>query len=248
MREPILAAEAVGVATAWSTSQNVELAGQTFIADMAGALFWPDQQMLIVADMHFEKGSAFAVRGRMLPPYDTRETLLRLANVIDRFAPRCVIALGDSLHDGGAAARIGRDDLAALAKLQKGRDWIWVTGNHDPQIGRMFGGEVSDGHEMAGIRFQHEPSVAATVPEISGHLHPAARLAHRGMSVRRPCFVSNQHRVVMPAFGAFTGGLNVLDDAFHQLFPADAPMTAMRVWMLGTEAVYPVPVAQLRGD
>lgn len=231
-----------------SASQSMEFAGHTFVVDLAGALFWPAQQLLIVADMHLEKGSAFAVRGRMLPPYDTRETLQRLTGAIERFQPRCVIALGDSLHDGGAAARIDPDDLRALGALQTGRDWLWVTGNHDPDIGPMFGGEVTDGCEVAGIWFQHEPALEPKMPEIAGHLHPAARLSHRGLSVRRPCFAGDQRRLVMPAFGAFTGGLNVLDEAFHPLFPVDAPMTAMRVWMLGTEAVYPVPVAQLQGD
>lgn len=219
-----------------------------FVADPAGALFWPAQKTLIVADMHLEKGSAFAVRGRMLPPYDTRDTLLRLAGAIARYAPRCVMALGDSLHDGGAEVRIAHDDLATLAKLRTGREWIWVTGNHDPKIGQLFGGEVADSCEVAGIRFQHEPTIASAMPEISGHLHPAARLSHRGLSVRRPCFVGNQYRVVMPAFGAFTGGLNVLDEAFRPLFPVEAAHDAMRVWMLGAEAVYPVPVGQLHGD
>ncbi len=248
MRDPTRATGTARDAGDWSASKLIALAGHTFVTDGSGALFWPGQQTLIVADMHLEKGSAFAVRGRMLPPYDTRETLLRLASAIERFQPRCVIALGDSLHDGGAEARIDPDDLAALARLQHGRHWIWVTGNHDPRIALMFGGEVTDGCEVAGIRFQHEPSIVATMPEIAGHLHPAARLSHRGLSVRRPCFACNQHRLVMPAIGAFTGGLNVLDQAFRLLFPVDATADAMRVWMLGTESVYPVPVAQLLGD
>lgn len=227
--------------------QMIGLAGQRFIADRSGALYAAHAETLIVADLHLEKGSAYAVRGRMLPPYDTRETLARLAAVIERFAPRRVVALGDSLHDGGAEARIDRADLAALGEMQNGRDWVWVTGNHDRIIGGIFGGEVVDHIAIGSITLRHEPAprtLDVAIAEIAGHMHPAARLVNRGTSVRRPCFVDDGHRLVMPAFGAFAGGLNVLDAAFHPLFE----LQSMRVWMLGRDCVYPVPLAQLGGD
>ena len=218
--------------------------GHDFIADRSGALYWPAERTLIVADLHLEKGSAFAARGRLLPPYDTRETLQRLGEVIGRFQPARVVALGDSLHDREAAARIDAVDLVLLAALQKGRDWLWITGNHDPKIAPVFAGWVAGWLEIAGIRLQHEPASKTAVPEISGHLHPAARLVKRGVTLRRRCFVADRQRLILPAFGAFTGGLNVRDVAFLPLFDAES----LRVWMLGADGVYPVPPAQLAGD
>lgn len=226
------------------TTQPITVGGKNFIADLSGALFWQGERTLIVADLHLEKGSAAAARGQLLPPYDTRETLTRLAVVIDRYEPACVIALGDSLHDQGAAGRIAPEDRQILAILQEDRRWTWVTGNHDPAIGAALGGEVSDRVMLGGLRLQHEPHSGLATHEIAGHLHPAARLVGRGQSLRRPCFVGNGRRLVMPAFGAFTGGLNVLDDAFLPLFGSDG----MRVWMLGQEGVYPVAARQLCGD
>ena len=224
--------------------QPIEVGGHAFVADRSGALYWPAERTLVVADLHLEKGSAFAERGRMLPPYDTRETLQRLGEVIGRFQPARVVALGDSLHDRGAETRIDPVDLILLAGARKGREWLWIRGNHDPEIGRAFGGRVLDVVEIAGIRLQHEPSAKSEKPEIAGHLHPAARLVGRGTSVRRPCFVGDGQHLIMPAFGAFTGGLNVLDTAFQPLFDA----ASLRVWMLGADGVYPVPPAQLAGD
>ena len=218
--------------------------GHDFIADRSGALYWPAERTLIVADLHLEKGSAFATRGRLLPPYDTRETLQRLGEVIGRFQPARVLALGDSLHDRGAETRIDAVDLVLLAALQKSRDWLWITGNHDPEIAPVFAGRVAGWLEIAGIRLQHEPASETAVPEISGHLHPAARLVNRGVTLRRRCFVADRQRLILPAFGAFTGGLNVLDAAFQPLFDAEN----LRVWMLGADGVYPVPPAQLAGD
>ena len=225
-------------------TQPIRVGARRFVADRSGALYWPGERTLIVADLHLEKGSANAVRGRMLPPYDTRETLMRLAQVIDRYEPARVIALGDSLHDTGAAGRIATEDRQILAMLQEGREWVWVTGNHDPAIGAELGGQVADCIVMGGLTLLHEPHPGPATHEIAGHLHPAARLTGHGQSVRRPCFVGNGRRLILPAFGAFTGGLNVLDDAFLPLFGSDG----MRVWMLGQEGVYPVATRQRGGD
>ena len=169
---------------------------------------------------------------------------MRLAEAIDRHAPARVIALGDSLHDAGAAERINEESLQAIAVMQEGREWIWVTGNHDPHIPAPLGGAVTNSVTLGGMRFTHEPFAGPATAEIAGHLHPAARLAVHGYAIRRPCFVTNGLRLVLPAFGTFTGGLNVLDDAFVRLFGNEG----MRVWMLGQDGVYPIASRQLRGE
>ena len=180
----------------------------------------------------------------MLPPYDTRETLSKLATVIDSYDAATVIALGDSLHDASASDRIDGADLDTLRILQDDREWIWVTGNHDPAIAPALGGTVVPGLTVEGISLRHEPRNGAVTHEIAGHLHPAARLVMNGTSLRRPCFVANGLRLVMPAFGAFTGGLNILDSAFEPLFGNDG----MSVWMIGQEGLYPVATRMLRED
>lgn len=224
--------------------QPISLCGKAFRAHMSGALFWPSEKALIVSDLHLEKGSHYAARGQMLPPYDTRETLRRLAEVIDTYDAETVIALGDSLHDVSACDRIDGTDLETLRIMQDDRDWIWVTGNHDPALAPLLGGHVVPGLTVEGIRLQHDPRAGAVTHEIAGHLHPAARLVLHGTSLRRPCFVGNGLRLVMPAFGAFTGGLNILDAAFEPLFGNDG----MAVWMLGQDGLYPVATRLLRED
>lgn len=225
-------------------TQTITVCGKPFVADMSGALYWPGERTLIIADLHLEKGSAFAARGVMLPPYDTRETLERLAAAIDTYEPARVIALGDSLHDAGAASRIDAADREILAILQEDRQWLWVTGNHDPEIPAHLGGQVVAQATIGGLALRHQPGCGPIGHEIAGHLHPAARLSVYGHTIRRPCFVGNGRRLVLPAFGAFTGGLNVLDAAFEPLFGIDG----MRVWMLGQEGVYPVATRQLAAD
>lgn len=225
-------------------SHPVAMCGKALVVDMSGALWWPGEKALIVADLHLEKGSAFAARGQPLPPYDTRETLQKLAEAIDRYEPETIIALGDSLHDPAAVDRIDAQDRAILAMMQEGRRWIWVAGNHDDKAAGLLGGTAVDRLVLSGLTLCHEPRQGRVTHEIAGHLHPAARLSMYGHSVRRPCFVGNGLRLVMPAFGAYTGGLNVLDDAFQPLFGNDG----MSVWMLGQDGVYPVATRHLRED
>jgi hypothetical protein len=195
-------------------------------------LYWPEQGLLAVADLHLEKGSSFAVRGQLLPPYDTAATLQRLARLIARYAPRTVVALGDSFHDGDGAARLAREDRENLSALQRGRDWIWITGNHDPEPAADIGGTFESALTIGGLIFRHLPTGAAG--EICGHLHPVARVAHRGRAVSRRCFAADATRMVMPAFGAFTGGLNVRDALFADLF-GTLKFTAH---MLGEDRLY----------
>ena len=226
------------------TAHAFSMCGKAFVADISGALYWPAEKALLVADLHLEKGSASAARGRMLPPYDTRQTLMKLAEAIDRHAPEVVIALGDSLHDRNAANRIADDDLRVLAMLQEGRRWIWVTGNHDPEIAPSLRGDVCDELVLSGITLRHVPREARVTHEIGGHLHPAARVSLYGHTIRRPCFIGNGRRLVLPAFGAFTGGLNVLDAAFNPLFGPDG----LNVIVLGQEGLYPIATRLLRPE
>jgi DNA ligase-associated metallophosphoesterase len=214
------------------------------VADCSGALYCHAERALLVADLHLEKGSAQAERGNLLPPYDTCETLSRLADAIDRYNPAVVIALGDSFHDARAAQRIGADDLETLSALQRTREWIWIAGNHDPEIAERGGGRVCAAVRLAGLTLRHEPAAGGVTHEIAGHLHPAAKLSMYGTTIRRPCFVGNGRRLVMPAFGAFTGGLNVLDDAFLPLFGSGG----IGVWLLGQAGLYPVATRLLSAD
>lgn len=224
--------------------QQLTVAGRVLIADRSGALYWPARHTLIVADLHLEKGSAQAERGSFIPPYDTRTTLGRLLRVIDYFDPDVVIALGDSLHDKGAAGRLLDDDLEVILALQDGRAWHWITGNHDPDIPAALGGMVAREMELDGLVLRHEPLAGPLSGEIAGHMHPAARIARHGLILRRPCFVSNGQRLIMPAFGTYTGGLNVLDDAYLPLLGS----AGIAVWMIGHEGLYPIATRQLCGD
>jgi uncharacterized protein len=192
------------------------LNGVSLIADPDGVLYWPEQGLLTVADLHLEKGSSFAARGMLLPPYDSAVTLGRLTHLIARYAPRCVVALGDSFHDVEGPARLGAEDRDNLLKLQRGRDWIWITGNHDPEPASNIGGAYREALVLGSLTFRHLPSGAEG--EVAGHLHPVARVARRGRAVSRRCFAADTRRMVMPAFGAFTGGLNVRHAAFADLF------------------------------
>lgn len=222
----------------------LSVCGKAFVGDYTGALFWPGERTLIVADLHLEKASAAAARGRMLPPYDTRETLTKLAAVIDRFEPETVVALGDSLHDVQAASRLDPDDVHILHMLQEDRSWIWVTGNHDPAIAPHLGGEVCAEFRLEGVSLRHEPRPGRVTHEIAGHLHPAAKVSMFGHTIRRPCFVGNGRRLVVPAFGSFTGGLNILDEAFSPLFGSDG----IQVHVLGEEGLYPIAARLLKED
>ena len=195
---------------------TVDVAGVTLVADLSGALFWEEQGLLVVSDLHLEKGSSFATRGVLLPPYDTVATLGRLAAVIARHDPRRVIALGDSFHDRDAHQRLSGTDRDALAAMQARRDWIWISGNHDPVLPSDLGGVVAQEVAIGPLAFRHEPTGAAG--EIAGHLHPKARVSTRGRSMERRCFASDGERAVMPAFGAFTGGLSIRDAAFANIF------------------------------
>lgn len=219
-------------------SEPVRLAVGTaiFTAEPEGALWWEAEQLLVVADLHLEKGSSFARRGQFLPPYDTAATLAALGGLVRRRRPRVVVALGDSFHDEDGGTRLMPADSQALSDLQSGCDWIWISGNHDPSVPASLGGSAADCLAVGDLLFRHEPTSGPAPGEIAGHLHPAARVFSRLGSTRRRCFIGDGTRMVVPAFGAYAGGLSVRDAAFQPLFKPES----VRVWLLGRDAVYPV--------
>jgi DNA ligase-associated metallophosphoesterase len=228
----------------FSATSEAAVRGERVVCDARGVAWFPEMRLLAVSDLHLEKGSRQARRGYMLPPYDTAATLARLGAVIADYDPAMVVSLGDSFDDIGGAARmpaIYRDQLLAL---MKGRDWFWVAGNHDPEKPADLPGATVQELGIGGIVFRHEPSAGRLAGEIAGHLHPGARIVQRGRSVRRRCFAADGNRLIMPAFGTFTGALNVLDRAFANLFCPDNFVA----YMLGTDRVYPMDRRLLRAD
>lgn len=215
----------------------IGIAGVAALCDPRGALYLPDHNVLIVSDLHLEKGSAAARRGRLLPPYDTLATLDLLAAVIATHRPATVVSLGDSFHDDGGAGRMPALYRDKLAALMRGREWIWVAGNHDPAAPEGLSGMVAQEIAIANLRLRHEPQAGAGPGEIAGHLHPGAMVLRRGRTVRRRCFATDGERLVMPAFGAFTGALNVLDRAYEGLFRRES----LVAHMLGEARIYAVP-------
>jgi len=223
-------------------SGAIAIAGETALCDPRGALYFPELRLLAVSDLHLEKGSSFARRGQLLPPYDTGATLHLLAAVIAQHRPDTVISLGDSFHDGGGAERMPapyRDDLLGL---MRGREWIWIAGNHDPGAPADLPGIRAHEVAIGGLRFRHEPSEGSAPGEIAGHLHPGAVIVQRGRAVRRRCFASDGERLIMPAFGAYTGMLNVLDRAYRGLFRWENFIAHM----LGDTRVYAMAARRLR--
>lgn len=217
------------------------LNGAAIQADPSGALWWAAERTLVVADLHFEKASAFAERGTFLPPYDTRATLDVLAHLLRRHQPDRVIALGDSFHDGRAGHRIAARDAEQLDRLTRRTDWVWIAGNHDPELPAGIGGRTAAAVTLGPLTFRHLPSDGPSPGEICGHLHPKARVMTRERLVSGRCFVTDGHRLVMPAFGAFTGGLDVLDPAVRMLFRP----RPFRVFLLGRERLYAFPASRL---
>ena len=206
------------VASARPEPAAVSIAGEACLLDVSGALIIPSLDTLVVADLHLEKGSSFAGRGAMLPPYDTRATMDALAEVLAVYAPRRVIALGDSFHDRRGPDRLGNAERAALAGLLAGRRWTWVTGNHDPELPPAIGGEVVGETALGALTLRHHPA-AGSCRELAGHLHPVAKVVLYGRGVRVRAFLTDGERCVLPAFGAYAGGLNACDRAFAPLFP-----------------------------
>lgn len=221
----------------------VHVAGVEVLCRPAGSLWLEAWRALIVADLHLEKGSAYAERGQMLPPFDTRETLDRLEAEVAKSQPAILVFLGDTFHDGAGEARLAPADGRRLAALAEGRTLVWVVGNHDAEGPRELPGEVVTGLSLCGLTFLHEPTTSAGAGEVAGHLHPCAKVRSRGGAVRRRCFVTDGERLILPAFGTYAGGLNICDAAFAPHL-ARPPLAAV----LGADRVHAVGWRSLRGD
>ncbi|WP_369026022.1 ligase-associated DNA damage response endonuclease PdeM [Qipengyuania sp. RANM35] len=195
------------------------------------ALYWPRERALLVADLHLEKGSFFARHGQMVPPYDSRETLERVALAIRETGARRVITLGDNFHDSDGSARLEPHAAGMLDALTSAVDWLWITGNHDPHMETRCGGTLAEEIEIGGVILRHQAKRGETRPELSGHYHPRLQVKVRDRSIRRPCAVVSANegadgrpsgRMILPAFGAYTGGMNAADPAIlNALQPAN---------------------------
>ena len=219
----------------------LELAGERVVLDGRGAVLLPDHATLVVADLHLEKGRAFAAAGRMLPPYDTRATLARLVALLNDHRPERVVSLGDGFHRRHGWDRLGGEDRAQLEAIAAVCAWTWLAGNHDPEAPVGHGEAVAGTLKLGALTLRHLP--AGGTGEIAGHLHPKAALRVRGRRLARPCFASDGTRLVMPALGAFTGGLDVWDPAIAGLFAEP-----FEVWLCGRdERVRRLPASRLEG-
>jgi DNA ligase-associated metallophosphoesterase len=232
------------------TPAPLHLVGERLLLDPAGVVFWPDRRTLVVSDLHLEKGSHFAARGVFVPPYDTRETLAKLALVMRRYHPARLVLLGDSFHDAQGCERMAPGDCAALGRLLAAvEEVVWVLGNHDPVAPVGLKGVAVETLSDGPLTFRHEADPHAfrrgadpcAAGEMSGHFHPKATLATRAGGISRPCFATDAWRVMLPAFGAYTGGLDVRDPALGGLFPRGG-----RVFMLGADRLFSVPMAPIR--
>jgi DNA ligase-associated metallophosphoesterase len=187
-------------------------AGEELVITKSNALYWPRERALLVADLHLEKGSWYAQTGQMLPPYDSRETLERVADAVKATGARRVITLGDNFHDDDGTCRLDEYACGMLESLTRALDWVWITGNHDENMHRAFGATIVEELELNGIVLRHAAKRGETRPELSGHYHPKMRLKVRHRHIARPCAVisrtSEAERMILPAFGAYTGGMD----------------------------------------
>lgn len=214
----------------------IRLGSLSLTLDAAGVAWHEASRTLLLADLHLEKGAAGAARGAMLPPYDTRATLSALGAVLDRLPARRVVALGDSFHRAWSASTMDATDRATLSALMAGRAWLWLSGNHDPHAPEGLGGACCAEFTLEDVTLRHAPLCDGGL-EIAGHLHPKARVTLRGRGVVRRCFVIGARCLLLPAFGAFTGGLDVRHAAFDAL-----RQPATTLGLLGDKAVHRLPM------
>ena len=196
----------------------LSFAGEEFALTTGRALYWPRERALLVADLHLEKASFYARHGQMLPPYDSRETLERRALAIRETGARRVFTLGDNFHDSAGAERLEPHAAGMLAALTRATDWVWITGNHDAAMEARAGGELAVELEVAGFVLRHQAKAGEMRPELSGHYHPRLQVTVRERHIRRPCAVVSAGaegggRMILPAFGALTGGMDAADPA-----------------------------------
>jgi len=222
-------------------SAAVALGGEPALLDGSGALVLPERQTVVFADLHFEKGSAFAERGALLPPYDSAATLDRMEAVLALYEPARVICLGDSFHDIGGGGRMAGPLSGRLRRLADRYDWLWIAGNHDPEIPDNAGGTAVGDYAIGNLVFLHEPAGKSGGVEICGHFHPKARIKAGPRRITRPCFVGDSSLLILPSFGAYTGGLDIMNPAVAGLFPG-----AFTAWLISNGAVYAFPSARTR--
>ncbi|CAM1631062.1 ApaH type [Bartonella choladocola] len=203
--------------------------------DCSGAAYWHAEKLLVVADLHLEKSSCFARHGQLLPPYDSERTLKRLKTVVEKYQPQTIIALGDSFHDNQASLQLSETNRQLLEDIITHHEMIWIAGNHDDEK-TEFTGQWTHEIRIGSLLFRHEPLAGTQKGEIAGHLHPALRISRRGMSVRRFCFASDGNRMILPAFGAYAGGLDLTHKAFCNIFDKSALIACL----LGKNAIYPI--------
>lgn len=226
-----------------NAAAEISVNGARLLADISGALIWPERRVLMAADLHLEKGSAYAASGRLLPPYDTAATLKRLEAAIGNHGIEAVYCLGDSFHDEAAGGRMAAADAEHLAALTRRCQWTWILGNHDPAPPEgPWRGRIAGEAVLGPLVLRHEASTGPNAPagEISGHFHPKAAVRVRDKRLSRRCFIGDGRRLILPAFGAYTGGLNVLDPAIAGLFPG-----GFDVRMIGERDLYAFPAKAL---
>jgi DNA ligase-associated metallophosphoesterase len=223
------------------TAAPLHFYGERLMLDPEGAVYWPAKRVLIVSDLHLEKASAAAMRGSLLPPFDTRVTLDKLHRLIRHYQPAAVIALGDSFHDTRGVERMHGADRARLIQMTKDTHFVWITGNHDAAASGLPGESVEQWQEgIFSLRHQAAARPASRNVEISGHYHPKASVNTASLRISRPCFVTDAARMILPAFGAYTGGLDVRDPAITRLFPR-----GLRVFLLGQTKLFSFGLGQL---
>ncbi len=224
-----------------SESHEITLAGLRFRPSLSGALFAPDAGALLVADLHLEQGAALARRGVAVPPYDTGLTLAALAAVIAETVPKTLYFLGDSFHDAAGHTLLDETLLLRLRTITERIETVWISGNHDPAPKDNLPGRHVTQARIGHVTLCHEPSRNPATPEIAGHLHPGAGIVQRGHMVRGKCFVSDPRRIILPAFGAYTGGLSVRAPAFEGLLETERAS----VILLAREKMYRFPFARV---
>ncbi|MCB8877177.1 ligase-associated DNA damage response endonuclease PdeM [Acidisoma silvae] len=226
-----------------SAAAPLHIGSERLMLDPSGAVFFPSRSLLVLADLHLEKGSAAAARGRLIPPYDSRLTLDNMSLLLRHYSPKTILALGDSFHDAGGAERLAPGDQARLAAMARQTKFIWVLGNHDPALPASLPGDIHAEWADGPFRFRHEAGIGGPGEcELSGHYHPKATVPVRGAAVTRPCFITDGHkRLILPAFGAYTGGLDVADPAIASLFPRGG-----RIFLLGQGRLFHFPIGRAR--
>lgn len=221
----------------------IRLAGASFVPHLSGGLFWPDENTLIVSDLHLEQGVSLARRGLHVPPYDTQATLSELKRLLAETGAKRLVLLGDSFHAPDAHAVLDEEACAELQAVTGAVETIWISGNHDPDPPEGLGGKAVTELMFGPIVLRHIPSsVPHGCVEISGHLHPGASIVSRGRRTHGKCFVTDRRRLIMPAFGAYTGALGVSSCAYDGLF--DEPEA--QVFMLGRNAIHRLPLSRVR--